>query len=134
MNIGFCEHRLMQKGDIGQLIEDTNQFHVRGDSARRFAGSLIMAPAVAITKFGNAAVGMLSDREAEPLQEGMIKYTSRDVRSAVGNLFQAAKNLVTLHPIKAVGNTAKAVMDGIDVPFDVALDAGSAIFDHNQKK
>lgn len=115
MRITTAERRLCHRGDFRQLGRDISQ------------ESWMMAPFIAVTKAGNALVGEFSDREPEQLGTSGVKFTARDVRSAVGNLFQAGKNLITLHPLRAVGNVAKAGMDAIDVPFDLALDAGSAL-------
>jgi len=134
-NTGICEHRLIGKGDFRQGFEDLQQFHVRTDGPIEMAGSVIMAPAVALTKFGNTLAGEFSDHQAEPLKEGGLKYISRDVRSAAGNLFQAGKNLVTLHPLRAAGNLVKAGFDGVDIVFvDPLLDAGSAAFRHTRRQ
>ncbi len=128
------EMRLIAKGDIGQLTRDIGDFHLRADDPLALAGSVIMAPAVGITKIGNAIAGEFSSEQAEPLGEGGLRYISRDIRSAGRNLFAAAKNLVTLHPIRAAGNLVKAGFDGVDIVFiDPVLDVGSGVFGHQNK-
>ena len=126
--------RLIAKGDIGQLTRDIGDFHLRADDPLALAGSVIRAPAVGITKIGNAIAGEFSSEQAEPLGEGGLRYISRDIRSAGRNLFAAAKNLVTLHPIRAAGNLVKAGFDGVDIVFiDPVLDVGSGVFGHQNK-
>lgn len=134
---GYCteERRLIYKGDIGQLGSDIKDFHVRTDGPIEMAGSVVMAPAVGFTKLGNAVVGHFSDQEAEPLKEGGLKYISRDFRSAGKNLLATGKNLVTLHPLRALGNAAKTLLDGTDIVFvDPFLDVGSGAFGHNRRQ
>lgn len=129
------ESRLIYEGDLRQLGRDINDYHIRADDPLAAAGSVVLAPAAGISKFGNALVGEFSDAPAEPLGEGGLKYISRDIRSAGTNLLAAGKNLVTLHPIKATGNVLKAGFDGVDVVLvDPLLDIGSGAFGHNNRK
>lgn len=135
--IGLGEARLLRKGDIKQAWEDLKDFHVRADGFLPTVGSFVMAPIVFASKAGNAIVGEFSPNEAEPLGEGGLKYISRDVRSAAGNLLGAVKNLNPLdfHPIRAVGNVAKAGFDGLDIVVtDPLIDLGSGAFGHQNRK
>lgn len=94
-----------------------------------------MAPVVAITKVGNAIAGEFSPRPADPLGEGFLKYTTRDVKSLIGNTAGAVGNLLTLHPLRAAGNVLKGGMDALDiVAVDPALDIGSGIVGHTRRK
>lgn len=131
---GIAESRLIGRGDLKQFGKDVNDYHIRTDNPLAMAGSIIMAPAVALTKLGNAVVGEFSDRTAEPLSEGMLKYTGRDIKSLIGNTASAVKNLLTLHPLRAAGNVAKGAMDGLDLVTDPFLDVGSGIFGHTRRK
>lgn len=128
------EERLIARGDIKQWGRDIDDFHIRADDPLATAGSVIMAPAVAITKIGNAIAGEFSTEQAEPLKGGGIKYISRDVRSAGKNILAAGKNLLTLHPLRAAGNVLKAGFDGLDIVFvDPLLDIGSGISGHQNR-
>ncbi len=128
------EERLIAKNDIDQFGRDIADFHIRGDGVLPAVGSVIMAPAVAFAKIGNAIAGEFSDEQAEPLRDGGLKYISRDIRSAGRNLFAAGKNLVTLHPLRAAGNLVKAGFDGVDIVFfDPVLDVGSGVFGHQNR-
>lgn len=94
-----------------------------------------MAPAVAITKVGNAIAGEFSPRPADALGEGILKYTVRDVKSLVGNTAGAVGNLLTLHPLRAAGNVLKGGLDALDiVAVDPVLDIGSGIVGHTRRK
>lgn len=94
-----------------------------------------MAPAVAISKVGNALVGQFSSAEAEPLDDGGLAYMRRDVRSAVTNLVETGKNILTLHPFRAVGSALKTGFDVVDlVTVDPLLDIGSGLVGHQYKK
>jgi hypothetical protein len=103
----LAEQRLLKRGDFGQFLRDLDAFHIRTDDPIAMAGSVIMTPAVAVTKVGNAIGGEFSDRQAEPLSEGVFKYTVRDIKSLIGNTASAVKNLLTLHPLRAAGNVLK---------------------------
>lgn len=127
------ENRLIAKGDIGQFGRDLADFHLRTDGVAETAGSLIMAPVVGITKIGNAVAGEFSSVPATPLGDGGLKYTIRDARSAISNIFAAGKNLLTLHPLRAAGNLVKAGFDGVDLAIDPLLDIGSGIFGHQHR-
>lgn len=128
------EQRLILRGDIGQLTRDIGDFHVRADGPLETVGSVVMPVAVGVTKVGNAIAGLFSSEQAEPLAEGGMKYTSRDIRSAGRNLVAAGKNLVTLHPLRAAGNLVKTVFDGVDIVFvDPVLDVGSGVFGHQNR-
>lgn len=129
------EARLIHKGDFRQLGRDINEHHLRADDPLAAAGSVIMAPAVAISKAGNALVGEFSSAEAQPLDDGGLAYIRKDIGSAAKNLFETGKNIVTLHPLRALGSGAKTVFDAVDlVTVDPLLDVGSAIFGHTQTK
>lgn len=129
-----AESRLIYKGDLGQFGRDLRDFHLRADGAREAAGSVILAPAAAIMKAPNALVGTLSNHPADPLPEGPLAYTRRDVWSLLANTGNAAKNLVTLHPLRATGNVIKGVFDAGDVLTDPFLDFGAAIAGHTRRK
>ena len=131
---GMTEARLIRRGDIRQFGKDVNDYHIRTDDPLAMAGSVIMAPAVAITKVGNAIAGEFSDRTAEPLGDGVLKYTTRDIKSLVGNTASAVKNVLTLHPLRAAGNVIKGAFDGLDLVTDPFLDVGSGIFGHTRRK
>lgn len=126
---------MLRKGDLGQFGKDLNEFHVRTDDPIAMAGSVLMAPAVAVTKIGNAIGGEFSDRPAVPLGDGILKYTIRDIKSLVGNTAGAIGNLLTLHPLRAAGNVLKGGMDALDiVAVDPALDIGSGIVGHTRRQ
>lgn len=128
------EQRLIAKGDVGQFGRDIRDYHIRADGPLETAGSVVMPVAVGVTKIGNAIAGLFSSEQAEPLQEGGLKYISRDVRSAGRNLLAAGKNLVNLHPLRAAGNIVKTVFDGVDIVFvDPVLDVGAGVFGHQNK-
>lgn len=130
-----AEQRLLRRGELQQYADDLGDFHFRSDGLRQTIGSAVMLPTVAISKLINAAIGELSDKPAEPLGDGPIKYVWRDTKSAIGNTLGAAGKLVTLHPIQALGRGAKAVVDGLDVVFpDTILDLGSDVFGHINRK
>lgn len=94
-----------------------------------------MAPAAVILKGPNALVGAaLSSRQADPLGEGPLAYTRRDVWSLLGNTFEAGKNLITFHPLRAGGNVIKGVFDAGDLLTDPFLDAGAAIVGHTRRQ
>lgn len=95
-----------------------------------------MAPAALILKGPNALVGaMTSDQPAEPLGEGPIKYTVRDVKSLAQNTLAAAGNLLTLHPLRATGNVIKGGFDAWDLATtDIPLDLASDIVGHVNRK
>jgi len=131
---GLREARLLRRGDLKQFGEDLSDFHIRTDNPLAMAGSLVMAPAVAVTKLGNAIGGEFSDRKAVPLGEGFLKYTTRDIQSLVGNTASAIGNLLTLHPLRAAGNVVKGTLDGLDLATDPFLDIGSGIFGHTRRK
>ena len=133
--ISSAERRLLYKGDIGQFAKDLNDFHIRTDDPIAMAGSVLMAPAVAVTKIGNAIGGELSDRTAEPLGDSIVKYTARDVKSLIGNTVGAVGNLLTLHPLRAAGNVLKGGLDAMDiVAVDPWLDVGSGIVGHTRRQ
>ncbi len=130
-----AERRLIHKGDLGQFGKDLNEFHLRTDDPIAMAGSVLMAPAVAVTKIGNAIGGEFSDQQAKPLGEGILKYTTRDIASLAGNTVSAVKNLLTLHPLRAAGNVLKGGLDALDiVAVDPALDIGSGIVGHTRRQ
>lgn len=130
-----AERRLLKRGDIGQFWKDLNEFHVRTDDPVATAGAVIMAPAVALTKVGNAIAGEFSPRKAEPLGDGIVKYTARDIRSLIGNTAGAVGNLLTLHPLRAAGNVLKGGMDALDiVAVDPWLDVGSGLVGHTRRQ
>ncbi|MDD5751350.1 MAG: hypothetical protein PHS73_02420 [Candidatus Peribacteraceae bacterium] len=131
---GFAEHRLIGRGDLKQFAKDLNEFHIRTDDPVATAGSVVMAPVVALTKLGNAVAGEFSDRMAQPLGEGAFKYTARDIKSLVGNTASAVKNLLTLHPLRAAGNVIKGAFDGLDLTLDPFLDVGSGIAGHTRRQ
>lgn len=94
-----------------------------------------MAPAVAITKVGNAIAGEFSPRPADALGEGILKYTTRDVKSLIGNTAGAVGNLLTLHPLRAAGNVLKGGIDALDiVAVDPWLDVGSGLVGHTRRQ
>lgn len=129
------ETRLLRKGDLRQLGHDINERHVRADDPLALAGSVVMAPAAAFSKVGNALVGQFSSAEAVPLEEGGLAYLRRDIASATKNLLETGKNIATLHPIRALGSAIKTGFDAIDVvTVDPLLDIGSAVFGHTQSK
>lgn len=129
------EMRLIRKGDIRQLGRDIRDYHLRGDDPLATVGAPIMTAAAGITKFGNAIVGQFSSEEAVPLEEGGLAYTTRDVRSATRNALGTLKNIITLHPVRAVGSAAKTVFDAVDiVTVDPLLDLGNGLFGHQYKK
>lgn len=129
------EKRLIQKGDFKQLGRDINGHHLRADDPLALAGSVVMAPAVALSKAGNALVGQFSSAEAVPLDDGGLAYIRRDIASATGNLLETGKNIIKLKPVAALGSAAKTVFDGLDVvTVDPLLDIGSGIFGHTQTK
>jgi len=129
-----AERRMLRKGDIGQFAKDLNQFHIRTDDPIAMAGSVLMAPVVAITKAGNAIAGEFSPRPADPLGEGILKYTARDVKSLIGNTAGAVGNLLTLHPLRAAGNILKGGMDALDIVVDPLLDMGSGLVGHTRRQ
>ncbi len=130
-----AEQRLIRHGDIEQLYRDTRDYHIRADDPLAAAGTVVMAPAAALAKAGNAIAGVFSPEEAVPLEEGGFKYTARDIKSLAGNTAGAIKNLLTLHPIKAAGNVLKGAFDAVDiVTVDPLLDVGSGIFGHQKKR
>lgn len=129
------EKRLIHKGDFKQLGQDINGHHLRADDPLALAGSVVMAPATAFSKVGNALVGQFSSAEAVPLDDGGLAYIRRDVSSAAKNLLETGKNMITLHPIRAVGSALKTGFDAVDlVTVDPLLDIGSGIFGHTQTK
>jgi hypothetical protein len=129
-----AEQRLIRKGDIGQLGRDIKDFHIRADDPLAAAGSVVMAPAAAIAKAGNAIVGSFSPEPAVPLGESGFKYIARDVQSLANNAVGAVRNLLTLHPLRAAGNVVKGAFDAVDlVTVDPLLDVGSGIFGHQNK-
>ena len=133
--LSSAERRLLKRGDFGQFARDLDEFHVRTDDPIAMAGSVIMAPAVAVTKVGNAIGGEFSDRPAEPLREGIIKYTWRDIKSLAGNTLSAVKNVLTLHPLRAAGNVLKGGLDAVDiVAVDPLLDLGSGLVGHTRRQ
>jgi hypothetical protein len=137
MNVSWSaqEMRLIQKGDLRQLGSDIRDFHLRADDPLALAGAPIMAGAAAIAKIPNAIVGQFSSEEAIPLGEGGLAYTTRDIRSAASNLLATGKNILTLHPLRAVGSAAKTVFDALDVvTVDPLLDIGTGVFGHQNKK
>lgn len=130
-----AEARLIFKGDLGQFGRDLQDFHLRTDGVRETAGSLVMAPAAVIMKGPNAVVGALvDDRPADPLPEGPLAYTRRDITSILGNTGKAVKNLVTLHPLRATGNVIKGAFDVGDLLTDPFLDTGAAIAGHTRRQ
>ncbi|MDD4628245.1 MAG: hypothetical protein PHE68_02505 [Candidatus Peribacteraceae bacterium] len=131
---GLREARLLRRGDLKQFGEDLNDFHIRTDNPLAMAGSLVMAPAVAVTKLGNAIGGEFSDRKAVPLGEGFLKYTTRDIQSLVGNTASAIGNLLTLRPLRAAGNAVKGALDGLDLVTDPFLDVGTGFFGHTNRQ
>lgn len=129
------ECRLIRKGDVSQLGRDIRDFHLRADDPLALAGAPVMAGAAAIAKFPNALIGLLSSEEATPLEEGGLAYTTRDIRSATHNLLATGKNILTLHPIRALGSAVKTTFDAFDVvTVDPLLDIGNGIFGHQYKK
>ncbi|MFA5272932.1 MAG: hypothetical protein WC353_02105 [Candidatus Peribacter sp.] len=130
-----AERRLIRRGDLAQLGKDIDAFHIRTDDPIAAAGSVVMAPAVAVTKIGNALGGEFSDLPAQPLGEGVFKYTMRDIASLGGNTLSAAKNLLTLHPIRAAGNVLKGGLDALDIiTVDPVLDIGSGLAGHTRRQ
>lgn len=130
-----AERRLLKKGDLKQFASDLNEFHLRRDDPIAMAGSVVMAPAALILKGPNALVGAaLNSRQADPLGEGPLAYTRRDVWSLLGNTFEAGKNLITLHPLRAGGNIIKGAFDASDLLTDPFLDAGAAIVGHTRRQ
>lgn len=114
---------------------DLNEFHVRTDDPVAVAGDFIMAPAVAVTKLGNAIAGEFSDRPPVPLGNSIVKYTWRDIKSLAGNTLSAVKNILTLHPLRAGGNILKGGLDALDITFvDPVLDVGSGIVGHTRRQ
>jgi hypothetical protein len=129
------ESRLLKKGDLKQLGEDIRERHLRADDPLALAGSVVMAPAVALSKVGNAIVGQFSSAEAEPLDEGGLAYMRRDIRSATQNLLETGRNILTLHPIRALGSALKTGFDVVDIAtVDPLLDIGSGLFGHQYRK
>jgi len=131
---GLTEHRIIMRGDLKQFGKDLNDYHIRTDDPIATVGSVVMAPAVALTKVGNAIAGEFSDRTAEPLDEGAFKYTARDIKSLIGNTASSVKNLLTLHPLRAAGNVIKGAFDGLDLTLDPFLDVGSGIVGHTRRQ
>ena len=132
---GSAEHRLVRRGDLKQFGKDLNDYHIRTDNPLAMAGSVVMAPAVAVTKVGNALAGEFSDRPAEPLGDGFLKYTARDIKSLAGNTLSAVGNLLTLHPLRAAGNVLKGGLDALDiVVVDPRLDVGSGLVGHTRRQ
>ncbi len=129
-----AEHRLIRKNDMETFVDDLRTHHLRTDGGLEAAGSVIMAPAVAITKFPNAVVGTLSGTTSPELREGFGMYTGRDIRSLGQNTVSAIGNLLTLHPLRAAGNVVKGAFDAVDIAVvDPLLDVGSALVGHQTK-
>lgn len=124
----LAEKRLIHKGDIGQFGRDVNDFHFRADGPIETAGSVVMTPAAVLAKLPNALAGEFSDKQAEPLGEGPLAYTARDVRSAFSNLLGGA---LSLKP----GRVLKGAFDAFDaVTTDPLLDLGKAVSRHTRRK
>ncbi len=128
------ESRFLHRGNISQFGRDTRDFHIRADGPLETMGAPVMTAAAAIAKLPNAIVGSFSPEEAIPLGEGGLKYTALDIKSIGGNAVGAMKNLLTLHPVKALGNVVAGTFDALDVvTVDPLLDVGSGVFGHQQK-
>ena len=124
------------RSHLGQLWNDTKRYHLRTDGTLELAGSVPMAAGAAIGKIGNAVVGDISNAlgaktRPVPLGEGNLKYMRRDVASLADNALDFGKNVITLHPVRALGNVVKGGFDALDLTFvDPILDGGTALFGH----
>jgi len=123
-------------GHLKQLWNDTRRYHIRADGIPEAAGSFPLAVGAGIGKIGNAVVGDISNAlgaKTRPvaLGEGNLKYMRRDVASIADNAIDFGKNVITLHPIRAIGNAVKGGFDAVDLTFiDPILDGGTAVFGH----
>jgi hypothetical protein len=129
------ETRLIARGNIPQLGRDIRDFHIRADDPLAAAGTVVMAPAAALGKIGNAIGGTLSPEEAVPLGEGGLKYIEQDVATLKENAKGAARNLLGVRPIKFGGNVLAGALSVADlVTIDPLLDIGSGAFGHQERK
>lgn len=140
----LSEKRLIHISHIGQLGKDIGRFHLRADGPLETVGALPMAAGAGIAKIGNAAVGDIGNLlrgnkgpriEPVPLPQGNLKYIRRDIASLADNTLDFGKNVITLHPVRALGNVAKGGLDALDLAFiDPVLDGGTALFGHAYEK
>ncbi len=111
------------------FFQDLNDFHIRTDGPVETAGAPVMGAAVLATKGPNEIFRRIIGEPYIPLREedGNLKYTMRDARSAVSNTIGG---LVTLRP----GRFLRGIGDALELVADPFIDLGSATFGHTRRQ
>ena len=109
-------YRQSYESHIGHPLKD-------GNPVKATLGSALFIGESVFNTFDAAAAGIAGQR-LERLPAYSFARTGRNISTVANETLSGIGNLLTLHPIKALGNGLRAGLGVIRAPFDGVLDAG----------